>query len=134
MIGEQTLESGEPFQPNGDKPEVSVERIKQATAHVWELAEKNGVIDRRETKEETEKKIKEQTELYGQDSIVHLLPSNSLLFHKITNTLRREGVYTRQKLAVTPLEDILKMRTVGKVHSEVIGAMKELAKAELGMD
>lgn len=133
MIGEQTLESTESFQPNGDKPEVSVERIKQATARVWELTEKNGIIKRSLTKAETERKIRKQTSLYGQNSIVHLLPSNSRLFNNISNTLIRNGVHTRQKLAETPLEDISAMRMVGDIQLEVIEAMRELAQAELGI-
>jgi|WetSurMetagenome_2_1015567.scaffolds.fasta_scaffold96704_2 hypothetical protein len=80
--------------------------------------------------ESNEQYREEMMKEYGDQSVANLLPSNFSLYFHIINPLLRGKIYTKRELIGTPREDLANLRDVGSIKTEILDAMRDLAKAE----
>lgn len=119
--------------PEMKSNEANMARIQEATARILQIVKEKGIYNRKSTLQARRKLILQQTERFGQDSIVHILPYRAVNFTRIMNSLHRNGIFTKDDLATVNLEKISQAQNVGDVQMDLITAMRELARAELGI-
>lgn len=114
----------------GEYDTSTLASIEEAKEKVRTLVEKDS-LERKMTAKKIMDLKKRETERFGEESIVNLLPTESRKFTRIINALIQNEVRTKQDLADTSLLRIKEFRNIGPASMEIIEAIRGLAIAEI---